>query len=101
LAPGAQKTSYISVVLDKVDLEENTDLAVLIQYGKDADFLLKNDQKILPFRVEQGINPVMIGGGVAVVLIIIILVVLVMRRGGGASKKSAPKKKKSKPKKRK
>ena len=78
---GEEKTTYISATLDDIDLEENQEFSVALNYGQDEDLLLNNVNVKYPFQTTStgifaGLATGLGGTGSIVVLVIVILVVV-------------------------
>ncbi len=51
---GQTKIVYLPAKLDRIDLQENKQLNIVISYGKDASLLLKTLQTTHPFKIIAG-----------------------------------------------
>lgn len=80
IAPNSEKTTYIPVQLDSIDLEENSDLVVKLQYGDTESVLLKPYSAKHELFVKGGISIFLIGGVASVVLLLVIILVVVIKR---------------------
>jgi hypothetical protein len=78
---GVEQTTYISVTLDDIDLEENNEFNIVLTYGQDEELLLNNVNVKYPFvatstGIFAGLATSLGGTGSVVVLIIVVLAVL-------------------------
>jgi len=81
LKAGEEKVSYLPVELDKIDLEENTEFNLVVNYGQDKDVLIKNLNLKYPFTIKSGgfltgLVSGVTGDGSPVPLIILIVVII-------------------------
>lgn len=61
IGPGELKNVYIPVELDEIDLEENSEVNVIITYGETRGLFVNTKEKVLPLSVEESWLP----GGLA------------------------------------
>lgn len=105
LKAGEEKVTYLPVELDKIDLEENTEFNLVVNYGEDKDLLIKNLNLKYPFTTKSGgmlsgLVAGVTGDGSPVPLIIVIVVIILAvviylvikkKNEGGRRKDFAPK----------
>ncbi len=84
--PGEEKTTYLPVILDKVDLEENEIFDINILYGSKKDLMTKKLTVKPSFKTEStsivGLITATPGGGLialAIIILIIMILVVMMR----------------------
>ena len=75
VSAGQEKTTYIPVKLDKIDIEENTEFKLSVTYGSSSELLLKSIKENLPFKVLAGGLPLPII--IAIVLVVIAVLALI------------------------
>ena len=105
LKAGEEKVTYLPVELDKIDLEENTEFNLVVNYGQDKDLLIKNLNLKYPFTVKSGgMLTALVAGAtgdgspvpliiviVVIVLAVVIYVVIKKKNNGGGRDNFAPK----------
>lgn len=79
--PMEEKVTYIPVELDKIDLEENTEFSIVLNYGQDKDLLIKNLNVKHPFNIKSGgmltgLVAGVTGDGSPVPLIIVVVLII-------------------------
>lgn len=82
--PGQEKTTYISVELDEVDIQENEVFKITARYGKDQGSKFKTIVKELPFKIEKGsllTGFAIFGGEGSGSIVIVIIVIAVIALG--------------------
>ena len=87
---GQEKTTYIPIKLDKIDIEENTEFKLSLTYGSSPELLLKSIKEDIPFKVLAGglSLPIII----AIVLILIAITALIFIFKNKSTKKKKKKK---------
>jgi len=73
------KTTYIPVVLDDIDLQENTPVTVNVQYGSTEGLLIKPLSEKLELGVKSG-SLILIVIIVTVLLVLLVIVFLLIRK---------------------
>jgi len=90
---GDKKEVFISATLDPIDVKENSEVKVVIDYGEKKDLFVKSSEVILPLEVSSGFMPTGlffytgVGAGIGIVIIVIVLLLLKKKKrygyGGG------------------
>lgn len=55
LDPGETENVYLSAELDRIDIEENEEVDVIIRYGENEGILINSQEEVMEFRTEGGL----------------------------------------------
>lgn len=79
LGPGESESFYVPVKLDRIDVQENSEIDTAVNYGEREDLLVNLERKEIDLQVKQGpltarVTNSTTGAGVAVTLLVLAVV---------------------------
>ena len=99
--PGDEREVFIVAKMDPIDVKENSEIDVILDYGENREMLIKSIEETYTMKVESGIMTILIVAGAVAAVIIGVVAFYTLKKKKAKKRKGKKKKKKKKAKKKK